>query len=88
MYAPRLVATEQQRIDRFMYGIPTDIHNNLVGQPHVILTNVIDRVRRIEERTMEVRVAKNEMKKKLKIDIPQSIQRGSLVQQQLGSFRG
>ena len=71
MYAPGLVATEQQRIDRFIYGLPTDIHNNLVGQPHVSLTDVIARARRIEERNTEVRAVDSEMRKKLRTDVPQ-----------------
>ena len=87
MYAPRLIATEQQRIDRFIYGLPTDIHNNLVGQPHVTLTDVIDRARRIEERNMEVQATESEMRKRHIADISQSSQMGGFAQQQQDSSR-
>ena len=88
MYAPGLVTTEQQRIDRFIYGLPTDIHNNLVGQPHVSLTDVIDRARRIEERNKEVRAADGEARKKFRTDVPQFNQRGGFFQQPQGGNRG
>ena len=64
VYAPGLVTTEQQKIDRFIYGLPTSMHNIIVGQIFPSLTDVIDRARRIELRLRERRTAEIEAQRK------------------------
>ena len=64
IYTPGLVMSEQQKIDRFIYGLPTGMHNIMVGQVFPSLTEVIDRARRIELRLRERWTAEIEAQRK------------------------
>ena len=81
VYALELVATEQQWIDCFIYGLSTEIHNNLIEQTHVFLIDVIDKAYRIDEWSMEVRAAESDLNKRLRINTLQSSQKDDYMQQ-------
>ena len=72
-YAPGLVATEPQKVDRFVYGLPLEIHTVMVGHTYSSLADAVDRARRIESGYRE--------RKRLRGDTSQSGQRGAQPQQ-------
>ena len=78
VYAPGLIATEKQKVDRFLYGLRKDIRRAVVGQRCASLTEAIDIASRVELWDTEEEV---EQRKKVKVDFPPPIQRGPLVPQ-------
>ena len=80
-YAPGLVGTERQKINRFVYGLRKDVRKVMVGQTHGTLTETIDKARRIELWDAEDGSSDmGDQRKKFRVDTPQMGQRGAQIQ--------
>ena len=83
VYSPGLVATEKQKVDRFVYGLRKDVRRVMAGQTYATLTEAMDRARRVELWDKEGESSEgNDPRKRFKPNPPPQGQKRFQTQQQ------